>query len=111
MAAARLKQSLAGAADQRSAAYTELTALANGDAADATTGLSNATLRIGGLADAGLEDEAQLWRYQKRGGKASWPFLLVFSLPSVPRWAMTAFTSALGSPVRSTCLMRSMTSR
>ena len=50
MAAARLEASLAGAADQRAAAYTELTALAHGDAADATTGLATATLRIGGVA-------------------------------------------------------------
>ena len=36
MAAARLAQSLGAAPDQRAAAYTELTALAHGDAPDAT---------------------------------------------------------------------------
>ena len=55
-----MKQCITGAADQRAAAYTELTALAHGDAPDATTGLATATLRVGGLADAGLEDEAKL---------------------------------------------------
>ena len=60
MAAARLVTSLAGAADQRAGAYSELTALAHGDAADATTGLSNATLHIGGLEGEALEDEAML---------------------------------------------------
>ena len=56
----RLKQSLAGAPEQRAAAYTELTALAHGDAADVTTGLATATLRIGGLVGEALEDEAKL---------------------------------------------------
>ena len=60
MAVARLKRSLGGGSEQRAAAYAELTALAHGDAPDATTGLSTATLRVGALADAGLEDEAKL---------------------------------------------------
>ena len=60
MACARLKQSLTGAGDRRAAAYAELTALANGDASDATTGLATATLHVGGLAGEALEDEAQL---------------------------------------------------
>ena len=60
MASARLAQGLSAAADQRAAAYTELTALAHGDASDATTGLATATLHIGGLEGEALEDEAQL---------------------------------------------------
>ena len=60
MASARLAQGLSAAADQRAAVYTELTALAHGDASDATTGLATATLHIGGLAGEALEDEAQL---------------------------------------------------
>ena len=60
MAVARLKRSLGGGSEQRAAAYAELTALAHGDAPDETTGLSTATLRVGALADAGLEDEAKL---------------------------------------------------
>eukprot|EP01045_Picozoa_sp_COSAG04_P007230 COSAG04_NODE_373_length_15636_cov_4.260732_7_plen_157_part_00 len=60
MALARLKQSLTGPADRRAAAYAELTALAHGDAADATTGLAGATLHVGGLEGEALEDEAQL---------------------------------------------------
>ena len=60
MASARLAQGLSAAADQRAAAYTELTALAHGDAADATTGLAGATLHVGGLEGEALEDEAQL---------------------------------------------------
>jgi len=60
MAAARLAASLGAAADRRAAAYTELTALAHGDAADATTGLATATLHFGGLEGEALEDEAQL---------------------------------------------------
>ena len=41
MATARLTASLGSTADQRAAAYTELTALANGDAADETTGIAS----------------------------------------------------------------------
>ena len=48
MACARLAASLSGgSADQRAAAYTELSALARGDAPDTTTGLSTATLHAG----------------------------------------------------------------
>ena len=86
MAAARLAQSLGAAADQRAAAYTELTALAHGDAPDATTGLATATLHIGGLEGEALEDEAQLaaklgtfgdvlavtLRERREAGKVSW---------------------------------------
>ena len=62
MASARLKASLGGAADQRDTAYTELAALADGgDApADAATGLSNATLHIGGLEGEAAEDKVKL---------------------------------------------------
>ena len=86
MAAARLAQSLGAAADQRAAAYTELTALAHGDAPDTTTGLATATLHIGGLEGEALEDEAQLaaklgtfgdvlavtLRERREAGKVSW---------------------------------------
>ena len=60
MAAARLTACLGAAPDQRAAAYTELTALAHGDAADATTGIATATLHVGGLEGEALEDEAKL---------------------------------------------------
>ena len=86
MAAARLVASLGNGADQRAAAYTELTALAHGDAADATTGLATATLHIGGLEAEALEDEAKLaerlgafgtvlaatLRKRREAGKESW---------------------------------------
>ena len=84
MAVARLKRSLGGGSEQRAAAYAELTALAHGDAPDETTGLSTATLRVGALADAGLEDEAKLAErlgafgtvlavtLRREAGKVSW---------------------------------------
>ena len=62
MAAARLKGSLAGDKAQRDTAYDELAALADGGKppADAMTGLTNATLHIGGLEEEAAKDEAKL---------------------------------------------------
>ena len=59
MAAARLTALLEGDHEKRSAAFGELTALANGDDVDATTNLSTASVHVGGL-DGELEDEEKL---------------------------------------------------
>ena len=94
MACARLAASLSGgSADQRAAAYTELSALARGDAPDTTTGLATATLRIGGLEGEALEDEAKLVErlgrfgtvlavtLRREAGRAPWA-LLTYADPS-----------------------------
>ena len=88
MAAVRLAGLLAGDAASRQAAYTELTALANGDGADATTNMSTATLHVGGI-EGELEDETKLTevfghfgsvlavtlRVRREGKKVSWALL------------------------------------
>ena len=110
MATARLKQSLAGAADQRAAAYTELTALAHGDAPDATTGLAGATLHIGGLEGEALEDEAQLaaklrtfgdvlavtLRERREAGKVSWA-LVTYAEAAESERALEGAAAELGA--------------
>ena len=53
MACARLSAALHGDADQRAAAYAELTALASGNSPDVTIGLSGATINIERLAWTG----------------------------------------------------------
>lgn len=59
MAAARLTALLEGDQEQRSAAFSELTALTHGDDVDATTNLSTASIHVGGLQGK-LEDEEKL---------------------------------------------------
>ena len=62
MACARVSAALHGGdADQRAAAYAELTALASGNSPDVTIGLSGATINIEGLAVGG-EGEGNRWR-------------------------------------------------
>ena len=110
MASARLAQGLSAAADQRAAAYTELTALAHGDAPDATTGLANATLHIGGLEGEALEDEAQLaaklgtfgdvlavtLRERREAGKVSWA-LVTYAEAAESERALEGAAAELGA--------------
>ena len=110
MACARLKQCITGAADQRAAAYTELTALAHGDASDATTGLATATLHIGGLEGEALEDEAKLagrlgafgtvlavtLRKRREAGKVSWA-LVTYAEAAESERALAGAAAELGA--------------
>ena len=110
MACARLQQSLAGAPEQRAATYTELTALAHGDAADATTGLATATLHIGGLEGEALEDEAKLaerlrafgtvlaatLRKRREAGKVSWA-LVTYAEAAESERALEGAAAELGA--------------
>ena len=110
MALARLKQSLTGPADRRAAAYAELTALAHGDAADATTGLAGATLHVGGLEGEALEDEAQLaerlgtfgtvlavtLRRRREAEKVSWA-LVTFAEAAESERALAGAAAELGA--------------
>ena len=107
MAAARLKESLAGDKAQRDTAYDDLKKLASGDApADAITGLSNATLHIGGLEGEALEDEAKLAERLgafgtvlaatlRKAGKVSWA-LVTYAEAAESERALAGAAAELG---------------
>ena len=92
MAAARLAASLGGAAEQRAAAYTELTALAHGDAPDATTGLATATLHVGGLAGE-MEDEMLLAELFSKWGRVLAVTLRRRRKRKKVSWALVSYAS------------------
>ena len=109
-ATTHLAQSLGAAPDRRAAAYTELTALAHGDAPDATTGLATATLHIGGLEGEALEDEVKLaerlgrfgtvlavtLRERREAGKVSWA-LVTYAEAAESERALEGAAAELGA--------------
>jgi hypothetical protein len=91
MSCTRLAECLAATcADRRAAVYSELTALAHGDASDATTGLATATLRLA-LAGEALEDEAKLTERLERFGTV---LAVTVRRDAEGTWALVTFDSA-----------------